>query len=206
MKSIRCLFAFALVVIGSTCTAVAGETIGAFTWNYSQPVSDTNEFTDNDSWLGAGLEGRTALGLGNTSIGVLFGWNEFHDTSDRLIELPSGAISGGQYRNLNIYPMLVTGHYYFGEYGTPRPYIGLGAGMYYVRQLLDIGFNALEAQDWHFGLAPEFGVLIPAGRGNEAGTIISLRYHYPFEGGEYWGGEKSYSYVTFGVGFCWSDY
>ena len=181
--------------------------MGVFTWHWSMPTSDTNEFTDNDSWLGASLEGRLFPWSHRMSVGASFGWNEFYNTTSEVIEFTreplSGSVSGRQYRHLAVYPMLATGQYYFGREGAARPYVGLGAGAYYIRQLMDIGIYTVEANNWHFGVAPEFGVLIPTSAGYGTEAAVTLRYHYPFEAGEYIGGSKSFSYFTLGVGVSW---
>lgn len=188
-----------------------GNKMGVFTWNWSYPASDTKTYTDNDSWLGASLEGQYFPKADNLSIGVNFGWNEFYNTTYETINFGDdrwgGAISGRQYRHLAMYPMLATGHFYMGGKESTRPYFGLGAGAYYIRQLADIGIYTIETDSWHFGLMPEVGVLIPmSGGGYGKRASISVRYHYPFEGGEYIGGSKSFQYFTAAVGFSWESY
>jgi hypothetical protein len=185
-----------------------GNAMGVFTWNWSLPVSDTKTFTDNDSWLGASLAGRYFPRSDRFSIGADFGWNEFYNTTSEVIEFESGslsgAVSGRQYRNLNIFPMLATGHFYFGNEGTARPYLGFGAGAYYIRELMDIGLYSIQTQNWHFGISPEFGVLIPTAAGYGKQAVVSLRYHYPLEAGDdYIGGSQSFAYWTLGVGISW---
>jgi hypothetical protein len=170
-------------------------------WSY--PSGDTKDFTDNDSWVGAMLEGRRFVNPRVTaSLG--FAWNEFYENTDRLVDLGNGAISGDQYRDINVFPMLIGAEYYMGESGRARPYIGLGAGAYYVDQLMDIGVFTYDSNDWHFGIAPRAGVLIPSAN-RDTNFVIDFKYHLPFEAGDYLGDEsRSWQYWTLGVGLSWS--
>jgi hypothetical protein len=62
----------------------------------------------------------------------------------------------------------------------------------------------MEADAWHFGVAPEFGLLIPSRKGTGAMTAINLRLHVPLEAGDYLGGqERSWSYLGISLGASW---
>jgi hypothetical protein len=174
-----------------------------FTWNWSYPDGDLKDFIDNDSWVGLTFEGRKFINE-QTSASLGFIWNEFYENTDRIIQLENGAISGDQYRDINAFPILLGFQRYFGESGRARPYLGLGAGAYYFDQLLDIGVFTYDETDWHFGIAPQAGILIPS-RNRDTRFVVDFRYHYPFEGGQYLGGEpRSFSYWTLGLGVSWS--
>jgi len=161
--------------------------LGAFTWSWSMPMEQTKQFADNDSWLGLTIEGRAMQE--HTSVGILLGWNSFYNRTDQLINLPQGAISGDQYRSFQVFRMLANAHLYFGETRAPRLYLGVNAGAYYVHQVLDIGVSSLTTDNWHFGVAPEVGLMIPKRGRLGAVSIINVRYHYPFEDGDYLGGK-----------------
>ena len=75
----------------------------------------------------------------------------------------------------------------FGKRAAARPYLGLG----------------LVSSAWHFGISPEFGVVIPTAAGEGRQAIVSMRYHYPMKTGEYIGGSKSFSYWPWDVGVFW---
>jgi len=182
------------------------EYIGSLSYNLGIPTGDTKEFTDNESWLGLTFEGNFMI-RPNASAGIVIGWNEFHErTVDELV-LNNGSISGGQYRHLNVFPLLVTGKYYFnGESSVTSamtPFVGAGVGTYYVRQLFDIGTTEFTEDTWLFGVAPEIGVLFPL-RSGTIGTL-SARYNLPFSSSGFIGSEsRSMQFFTIGLGIAFS--
>ncbi len=203
MRIFSATLAAILILASAQSARAAYGAIGVFTWNWSYPDGDLKNFIENDSWLGLTLEGRKFVKT-NMTASLGFCWNEFHENTESIIELENGAISGSQYRDVNAFPMLVGAQYYFGEEGHLRPYIGLNAGAYYFDQMLDVGVFTYDAEDWHFGIAPQAGVWIPTAN-RDTRLIVDLRYHYPFEAGDYLGGEsRSFSYWTVGLGFSWS--
>jgi hypothetical protein len=204
MKKLVCaVLALGLLAVATESGHAQTGRYGTFTWNYSLPTGDTKDFTDNDSWLGLSLEGHQLLSE-RSSLGLVFGWNEFyHDTRD-LIEIENGAVSGDQYRHLNTFPMLADLRLYFGQTGASRPYLGCGVGAYYIRQFMDLGPYTLEADAWHFGIAPEFGVQIPSRKGTGAMTAINLRFHMPMDEGNYLGNQaQSFTYWSISLGASW---
>jgi hypothetical protein len=188
--------------------AAAQEYMGALNYNLGIPTGDTRTFTDNESWLGFTFEGNWFV-RPNASAGLLFGWNEFYHQTDEALPLENGTISGGQYRHLNVFPMLVTAKYYFNStsedasIGTVlAPYVGLSTGTYYVRQLFDIGTREFTDDGWLFGLSPELGVLFPLRMGSVA--MLSARYNYPFSGGNFLGDQsQSFQYWTISLGVAY---
>ncbi|HEX3158843.1 MAG TPA: hypothetical protein VHQ45_10030 [Gemmatimonadaceae bacterium] len=182
--------------------AAAQQYLGSLTYNLGIPTGDTQDFTDNESWLGFTFEGQWLV-RPNVSAGLLLGWNEFYHRTDTTLPLENGAISGGQYRHLNIFPMLVGGKYYINggaSIGTTiAPYVGVSAGTYYVRQLFDIGTVEFTDTGWLFGVAPELGILVPVRAGSVA--VLNARYNLPFSSGSFLGDEsQSFQYWTISVG------
>jgi hypothetical protein len=177
--------------------------MGLFTWSYSLPVSDTKDYITNDSWIGMTLEGRRWI-RPNVTASLSIGFTEFYENTDKLISVENGDVSGQQYRNLQMIPIMAGVQRYFGEERGSRPYIGLTAGAHYTDQLLDIGLYTVKSDNWHFSIAPEFGVVIPALFGGQGQNVIGVRYTYPFEAGNYLGGQKrSWSHVSIFFGFAW---
>jgi hypothetical protein len=90
-----------------------------------------------------------------------------------------------------------------GQDGQTRPYVALHAGAYWVQQDLELGLYRYTETNWHFGVAPEFGVNFPTG--NATSVYFNGRYHYLFPSGEYLGGSSlTLSYLSLGVGFAWT--
>jgi len=207
MRILYVAIALCLLVTCVGSTHAQNSQMGIFSLNYSLPVSDTEKYISNDSWLGASFEGRFFPKSERLSLGADFGWNEFYNTTSEGIDFGSGStggtVSGKQYRHLNAFPMLATCQYYFGQKNAARPYLGLGIGTYYIRQFTDIGLYTVKADGWHFGLSPEFGVVIPTSAGYGMQAVVSLRYHYPVKAGDYISGSQSFSYWALGVGVSW---
>jgi hypothetical protein len=185
--------------------ASSAQYYAGFTYNLSFPTGDLQKFTDNESWLGFTFDGRRMKGP--WGIGLTAGYNEFHTSTTDQIELGNngGAVSGEQYRHVLSFPMLIAADYFprlaRGVQG-PQPYLGLGAGTYYIRQRFEIGSVAFEEDNWHFGFMPELGVAVPTGSGRM--LTLSARYHIPVNGGTYLGGDsRSYQSVSIGVGFSY---
>jgi hypothetical protein len=193
-----------MMIVSAPASAMSGK-IGILTWSYSLPMSDTRDFIENDSWVGATLEGRQLVDR-RTSVSASIGFLEFYENSYDPIDFTNGTVTGQQYRNLQMVPILVGAQRYFGDLGQTRPYVGLSIGALYVDQLMDIGLYSLRATNWHFMGAPEFGVMMPALFGGQGNTVVSIRYSYPFEAGEYLGGQSlSLSSWTIAFGFSWQS-
>ena len=194
-NAIRTLaLAFFLLFAGNTAAeAQNGQTWWALTYQTALATGDTKTFTDDFSWRNVGLEGRSFLNS-NLSIGGFIGWNVLNSELDGTVSLGSVDVSGYQSRYINAFPMLLTAHYYMGQRGGSRPYIGAGVGTYYVENRLDMGLTAVTVTNWHFGFAPEVGVMIPTAGYSEA--HLSAKYNYAASSGDI-----TRSYWTFGIGF-----
>jgi len=77
--------------------------------------------------------------------------------------------------------------------------------MYYIKQRLEIGLVAFESDNWHFGVAPEVGVIINFSR--EFTMIVNTKYNYAFSAGEaLGGGDNQIDYWGINIGFVWQSY
>jgi hypothetical protein len=198
-KSIIALFI--LTVLGSS--AAAQDNITAITYQPSVPLGDTEEFIAKTSWLGWGLEGRRFRGPSSKiTIGFSFAWHVFDDRLYATAQLDQGALTGTQRRYINSLPFLLTGNFYLNRKNAIKPFVGVGAGAYYIVQRLDIGVFKREESNWHFGLAGEAGIQFPLA---SIEGILAARYHYAFASGETISGkERDYSYVTLVVGLAYT--
>jgi outer membrane protein W len=171
----------------------------AITYQGGLPAGDTKEFTDEFSWRGLGLEGRTMV-RPNVSVGGFVGWNTFTGEEDGTVSLGGADVSGFQSRFVNAVPLLVTAHFYSNSSRRDgmMPYLGAGIGTYWIENRLELGQTALTTDNWHFGLAPEIGFLFPM-EGQLIGKL-SAKYNYAFEAGGI-----THSYWTFGIGIAASN-
>ncbi|MCL7971978.1 MAG: porin family protein, partial [marine benthic group bacterium] len=158
--------------------------------------SDVN-FIEDFSFRGLGIDARYVPSRGsNYSFGFNFGWNVFSEKNDfgterNTISLPNADISGTQLRYFNSVPLLANASYYFGDRGGIRPFVGVNAGTYYIERRVDIGVSAVVDDAWHFGWAPEIGLVVPLGR-PEVALLTQIRYNWAFSSGgsgdqKYWG-------------------
>ena len=142
-------------------------------------VEDTRDFVNEYSWRGFNVEYKNFLG-NSLAVGFSTGWNIYDELRYKeLIEIDGGAISGTQIRYFNSFPVLATFDYYLGDRRSAvRPYVGLGVGTYFIIQRLEVGVFRREKETWHFGLAPQIGILVPS---DYAFFNLYLRYNYAFE-------------------------
>ncbi len=194
----RIAFALSVCVCATPLAAVA-QSMGGVSYSWSLPTGDLENFIDNDSWVGFALEGRKFVKPG-MSVGLYFGWNEFYENTDEPIILGTTIITGDQYRDLNSFQMMGNAHVYTGKYGSGRLFVGINAGAYYMRQLVDVGVFTFETDNWHFGVAPEIGYMFPGG-GRHTNFMIRAMLHYPFASGDYLGGQsRTFQYLSIGIG------
>jgi len=177
--------------------AQSREWFTGVTYQGALPGGDTKEFAEGFSWRNIGIEGRTEI-RDNLSAGLYVGWNVFNDETDETISVAGADVSGYQSRFVNALPILATMHLYSSKRSGVRPYIGAGIGTYWVEERLELGLTALEASNWHFGLAPEVGFVLPMQ--NQFASYFSVKYNYAFEAGG-----LTHSYWTFGIGIAASN-
>jgi hypothetical protein len=190
----------AAILLAASCAPSRRATGYQVVLRLALPMGDLKDYIDNDSWLGFGLDIRTFT-KENVSFGLQVGYSEFYNNTTDLINLPSAAISGDQYRHLISVPLMLSAFLHGGHQGYgARPYIGVNAGAYYTHQSINIGTIHSDTDNWVFGVAPELGLLLPV-RGS-VGTVLHARYNYPISGGTFLSGQaRSFRYLTIGIGF-----
>jgi opacity protein-like surface antigen len=198
MRLLKRALASVALLVGISGEAQAQDWWWGITYNMSAtsslPGSSDSDvsFVDDFSFRGIGLEARyVPTRGGNLSYGFSGSWNVLNEKTDEVVNLPGAAISGTQLRYFNAVPLLVNAHYYFGSRGGIRPYAGINAGTYWIERRVDIGISSIKDDNWHFGWAPELGVIVPLGR-PEVALIANTRYNWAFSAGgsgdqKYWG-------------------
>jgi hypothetical protein len=193
MKKIA-IVAAALVLVGAT-EARAQEWFWGGAYSTVLPLSNTKEFNDGFSWRGVMIEGRKVLNQ-NASVGVTFGWHIMNDKQSGTVEFEQGAIDGTAFTYTNAFPVMANAHYYLGQRGGPRPFLGANVGTNIIERRAEIGLFALTENNWHFAVAPEVGIVVPLGwyvRG-----MLSARWHYMTSAGS----TPSQQYVSFNIGIA----
>jgi len=200
---------FSSILILIITASVSAQSLGNMTYNMSFPTGNLSDFIDKPSFKGFGIEGRWFQSR-NLSLGLSFAWTVFDQRVSDPIQIVqdgvSATVSGTQIRVVNSLPILATAHFYTGKRRDKfRFYFGTGVGMYYIKQRLEIGLVAFESDNWHFGVAPEVGVLINFSR--EFTMIVNTKYNYAFSAGEaLGGGDNQIDYWGINIGFVWQSY
>jgi hypothetical protein len=195
-----------VLVLLVAANAFGQNKVTAIHYNVSIPDQDLKEYIGEVSWLGVGFDGRWFVSPDKPlTLGISLGWQVFDEQSFGTLESESAALTGQQRRYVNSFPMMVTGHYYFGNKDSAWFFAGAGVGTYYIIQRFDVGVFGFEVDDWHFGFYPELGVQIPLQM--EADLFISGRYNFALASGESISGdEKDFSYWGINIGFAYNGW
>ena len=179
--------------------------VGTLSYTTAQPSGDASDFANNFSWLGFTVEGDWFL-RPNISAGFISGWQEIYkEQGGDSFTFASGAVSASRtYRHIGSLPILARARYWTGTPGDKaHMFAGLGLGTYWMKQTVDLGIYTADENHWHFGVAPEVGVLVKTGY--DIGWTLNARYNYPVAAGDYLAGKSaSWSYWGFGIGFSYT--
>ena len=193
----RALFVIPIALLLSS-GAHAQDFFWGVSYGMSTPFSDTKEFTEGTSWRNMGID-LLAVVNPNTTVGVSFGWNVFNDTTSAVSSRDNVDVQGTQFRYINSLPILLNFRRYMGTRGGPRPYIGVGVGPHLMKERVDVGLWTISDNIWHFGVAPEVGLVVPMGPVVKG--FINAKYHYAAAAGD---AGRSHSYLGFNIGFAWA--
>lgn len=204
MKSLK-IFILAALFIGLTGTAMAqGHTLSGITWNIAMPAGNLSNFLDKTSFGGFGFETHYFMS-DEFALGGSISWNYWSEMTGETIPLKQGALSGTQIRYVNSIPLLLSATYYLGgRRDEIRPFLGLNAGAYYILQRLDMGVYSLDNDHWHFGLAPEAGILFKVS--DDTWISAAGRYNYAFKSGETYSqtGDNTVAYWGINLGLIYT--
>ena len=164
----------ALILAVALCAAIASPASAqewgyGFTWDPVVAVGDTKDFISKESYRGASFHSRKFRE--HTTWGFTAGWHVFDEQVEGTVspeelqfEEKAVTITGKQFRYINAFPILLNWHLYLGGRDAGfRPFVGVNAGAYYIRQRLEVSTVAFEEKNWHWGGAPEAGFLLKAG-------------------------------------------
>ena len=207
VKGLRAaLAAGALLLVGVGELRAQQDWWWAVTWQLSTQSSlpssadlDTN-FVEDFSFRGVGFEGRYfPRNRDNLSFGIATSWNVLNEEiRGETVSLPGADLTADtQLRTVNAFPILATSHLYFGERGGVRPYVGVGAGAYFIERRAELSIIAVDSGNWHFGWAPEAGIAVPLHR--DLVLLGNARYNWAFSSGE--SGDQQY--WSFGLGLAY---
>ena len=186
-----------LLVFAFNNPLLAQEDIFIFSWDIGFPTSDLSDFlTDEDVSLGGISMDFRHFVQDNVSIGGYFAWDFFNGASDgnEMASFPNADVTGLQRFYVNYLPIMVNSHYYVGESENIRTYVGAGLGAVRTLQRTSIGTFDIQNNNWHFGIYPEVGFIVPV---SDIGAItLGAKYHVAFETDD----SITYSYFSLNVG------
>ncbi|MCF6270249.1 MAG: hypothetical protein L3J41_11095 [Melioribacteraceae bacterium] len=187
----------------------AQQFLGVVSYSTALGTGNTGDFISDFSYKGFQFEGRTFTNR-NWTFGGTFGWNIFDTQVSKLIHLERddkiSDIQGTQVRYINSFPIMANGHYYFMKRKDPiRPFVGMNVGLYYITQRFQLGVYEANESNWHFGFAPEAGLLIRVG---DMAIMANAKYNYALTAGKPLGGgtDNSHAYLSFNIGLVFYGY
>ena len=195
----RTIFGGVVALLLATVLAqpVSAQRAGQWMWNakYSTVLGmgTTADYAGGFSWRGATFDVERAQS-DNLTIGLTFGWHVLDEKESGTQVFDGGAITGTAFRYVNSAPILLTGNYFLGDRGSVRPYLGVGAGTYWIENRTEAGVFAVEDSNWHLGLMGEAGLAIPRPGGTS--LTLSARYNWGLETNDI---ERQY--WTFSLGY-----
>lgn len=185
--------ALALALAGQA----AAQTFGRLYYSTAAPSGDLKDYIDQFSWRGITFESGRYV-RDNVTAAVSLGWTVFNQKTDQAVSIgDAAAAQGTQFRYVNAFPVMAQLQVHRQPNRGADMYLGLNGGVYYIERKTDVSVVSLVSDNWHFGLAPQAGIIFPMGYGRSAGSI-DVRYNHAFDAGG-----RSYSWWTFSVGFAY---
>jgi len=177
MKLNKIFLTAIFIVTMSFSSFSQGGGIWNFQWVIGFPVGETNEFLDQTSFRGFGIEGRGYVS-DRITVGGRVAWQTFYKDFGEVTQSSDNVtVTGFQRKYINTIPITVNAHYYFG-YGMVLPYIGVGIGPYWIEARNYMGIYYVQEKAWHFGVVPEIGVVVPFGSNSNVGFNAAVKYNY----------------------------
>jgi hypothetical protein len=183
-----------LILMIFAVNAGAQQMLG-FTYDVSVPTGETREFISATSVLGFGLDGRQMRGA-NFSVGLSFHWNTFHEKGMSWNETEQGLSVAIEDPQMEAFPILLSGHYYFGDPAQNfHLFLGGNIGTYFIISRQTEAGKRYVNKAWHFGLAPDAGFMIDFI--SDIRMMLSVRYNHAFRTGS----SPKQSYFSIIIGF-----
>jgi outer membrane protein len=162
-------------------------------YSTSVGLGDTHDFAPDFSFLGFSFDWRARVS-DKFWPGVSLGWQVLYGKDEKTLRYGNTTFSGTIATNLNLIPMLIAGNYYFmTDPKGVRPYGGFGIGAYAAEHRIDVGMWTVSDTSWHFGFAPELGVVLPTGSRQ---LVVSTKFNYAAASGRW----DPLMYLNFNLG------
>ena len=187
-----------IILFAFVGTVQAQDNFFSVTYGMGMPTAKTADFVSDYSWRGVNLEWKK-MKTDNVGIGLTMGWNVFNDFVEKgSFTEGTRTVTANQYRYVNAFPVLANVTYYLDPDASVIPFGTIGMGTYRIIQRNEFGAFLLEEKNWHFGLYPEAGIILPTYGG--ADIFFSTRYNYAFQAGD---ASWDHSWLGFNVGISY---
>ncbi len=184
-----------LIILLCPVTAL-GQNMYGVTYNMALPLGQTSGFVNSFSARGLGFEAKYMLD-DNFIAGFGGGWNVFYEKEEGSFQDGTQTITGTRYKYLNAFPLMITFDYSYILSDLIRPFGGLGFGAYWIEERTELGVYSESTDNWHLGLAPEVGILIPI---NYTTSIYStFKYNIALKSGD----SMMHQYLGLNIGLLW---
>ncbi len=150
------------------------------TYGTAVGMGATHKFTPDFSFIGVAADWRTRV-TDNFWPGFTIAWQVLYSKEYQTRTYKDITFSGTVATTLNVFPLLADADWYFlTDRGGIRPYAGLGLGAYAAEHRIDWNIWTVQDTTWHFGLAPEVGVVLPTGSFD---LVVTTKFNYAFKSG-----------------------
>lgn len=186
-----------LTIAVAAAGSLAAQSIGRITYTTAAAVGDTKDYINSFSWRGITFEPGKFV-RDNVSVGLSLGWTVFNEVTDEAVQLgDAAAAQGTQYRYLNAFPVMAQLQVHRENPRGGSVYLGINAGTYFIERRTDVSVVSLIDDNWHLGIAPQFGVMFPMGYGRGHG-VIDVKYNHAFAAND-----QTYDWWTFSIGVAY---
>ena len=172
-----------LCLCAAASTTSAQRYFASLMWSVATPAGSYRSFVTETSASGIGLDLQWWV-KDQISAGVTVGYNMWSDVyRNSTHNFQSGeydaAINGTQIHTVNSVTIMASSRYVFGRSRDVRPFVGVAAGAITSNQVLDVGFVEFNETNWHLGVAPSVGVLIPVSWQTMVDLSARMSYGFP---------------------------
>lgn len=195
MKAIKVVLLIFLLAM----SAKSEGWMASLNYNVAIPGQEMKPQINNPSLLGFSLNAHKFVAP-QFAIGASLGNQIFYCKCNEPSTLEDNFFGGSRYQFLNTIPLMLTSQYYFNFAKSFKPYVGMNIGGYYAWQRSERGLVVMEDRNWHWGLAPEAGVIVPMGA-----TNMNLGTKFSYISDTNLGDPQKQLFISFYVGLSFVD-
>ena len=156
-------------------------------------MGPTHRFASDFSFIGFAADWRTPV-TDAFWPGFTVAWQVLYNKEHTTLTHNDVTFTGTVATTLNVFPVLADADYFFlTDRAGIRPYAGIGVGLYAAEHRIDWNIWTVQDTSWHFGFAPELGVVVPTG---SVGLVFTTKFNYAFASG----GWDQILYWNFNIG------